>query len=492
MGCGGGVNRAIPDTGTADYRKEIDRLFDIEYGQRIDAGFRLGLLLLTGVTLYAYTGWPEALLWLAGLILAHAANFLFLRGRPETCTRRDVVLAGVLFSALVAAFVWMPARLMVAQDPALRIGGAAAMGAILVFLIHRSDRVLGVMLGELAVIGAALVWIVAETLGQVSHRGAQFGLVLSAAGLMGYFTLTMLAHRSIRLKAEQTARRSVQAQKMEAIGQLAGGVAHDFNNILTAVIGNLDLYDLFETQPERDAAVAEARVAALRAAALVRQLLAYARRSPMQIATHDLGALLDQVQMLTRRLLPSSIVQCFTPPEAPLRVALDQNQFITALVNLVVNARDAMPRGGTLTVSVRATELATPRPQPDGAALAVGAYAALSVADTGHGIPDELLRRVTEPFFTTKAVGQGSGLGLSMVEGFARQSGGALVIDSGPEGTVMTLLLPLAAPEPAPDPEAEPDPAPGTEPRPDRVGAAVNARPPGPAAATASPVPGRI
>lgn len=442
-----------------DCRKEIDRLFDLEYGRRLDAAFRFGLILAVGVVLHFYIDSPLTLWWMAAQILGHALHFTFLRTRGETCSRREVLIAGGLFWYLVASFIWLPAEMITASDPALRIGGAAGIGAMLVFLIYRSDRVLAIMLGEIAVIGVAIAWVVFRTIQQVDHPGAIIGTILAAVGLHVYFTLTMLSHRRVRIEAERAAKRSVQAQKMEAIGQLAGGVAHDFNNILTAVIGNLDLYDAMDTEAERLNAVTEAKTAALRAAELVKQLLAYARRTPMQIARRDVGALLEQLQLLTRRLLPASITQSFEAPQAPLWVALDENQFITALVNLVVNARDAMPGGGTLTVSARPVHLFTDDVQPDGTLLPAGDYAEVTVADTGSGIPAEILRRVTEPFFTTKAVGQGSGLGLSMVDGFARQSGGLLTIDSSPEGTAMHLLLPIApAEEIRPDTAADSPP----------------------------------
>ncbi|PTV95531.1 signal transduction histidine kinase [Rhodobacter aestuarii] len=430
---------------TMDPRAEIDRLFDLEYGRRVDLAFRFGLIILGGVTLNLYTGLPMSLYWMAGLIVLHLIHFLYMRTRGETCSRRELLISGATYWAVVAAFIWLPAWMIVQEDPALRIGGAAGIGALLVFLIHRADRVLTVMLGEIAVIGAAIVWILYETLLKIDSLSAQIGVAVTGGGLWIYFSVTMFTNRRIRIEAERAAQRSVQAQKMEAIGQLAGGVAHDFNNILTAVIGNLDLYEGLETDADRQAAVNEARMAASRASDLVQQLLAYARRSPMQVARRDVGALLEQLELLTRRLLPARITQTFEAPRDPLWVALDESQFITALVNLVVNARDAMPDGGTLTVTARPVHLFTEDQLADGTVLAAGEYAEVTVADTGTGIPDEILRRVTEPFFTTKEVGQGSGLGLSMVEGFVRQSGGSLSINSSDEGTAMHLLLPIAA-----------------------------------------------
>lgn len=429
-----------------DYREEIDRLYDVEYGNRLDAGFRLVAVAMLGVVIFFYTGLFSGLIWAAGYLLAQTVNYYTLRSRPPRCTLHDVALAGAAFCIVTAAFLWLPATFLYSDDPALRIGGAAAFGAVLVFLIHRSDRVLAVMIGEIAVVGLAALWVTVQTMLQVPALDAQLGVVASVSALMIYFTITMLTHRRLRIEAEEATRRSSQAQKMEAIGQLAGGVAHDFNNLLTAIIGNLDLYGVLETPAERSKCIGEARVAAERAADLVSQLLTFARRSTMQIAPHEVGRLLTQLQILTRRLLPASIIQGFAPPQAPLFVAVDQSQFIAALINLVINARDAMPDGGVLRITAEPLELTEPFTKHGGSVLPPGRYVALGVIDSGKGIAPDILHRVTEPFFTTKGVGQGSGLGLSMVDGFTRQSGGALSIASSPDGTKVKLFLPLVPP----------------------------------------------
>lgn len=431
-----------------DFREEIDRLYDVEYGNRLDTGFRLIGVAVIGGIIFLYTGLFSSLIWVVCYLLAHATYFSFLRSRPPLCTAQDIAVGGLAFCMVIASFLWLPSTFLYSEDPALRIGGSAAFGAVLVFLIHRSDRVLAVMIGEIVVVGLAALWVTAQTIAQVDKLDAQLGVAFSVLALMVYFTLTMLTHRRLRIEAEQAARRSSQAQKMEAIGQLAGGVAHDFNNLLTTMIGNLDLYSVLETQAERRKCIAEARDAAGRAAELVSQLLAFARRSSMQIAPHEVGRLLTQLQMLTRRLLPASIIQGFAPPQAPLFVAVDQSQFTTALVNLVINARDAMPDGGVLRVTTELVELFEPSIKHGGSVLQPGRYIALGVIDSGKGIPPDILHRVTEPFFTTKSVGQGSGLGLSMVDGFARQSGGALSISSSADGTSVKLFLPLV---PAPE-----------------------------------------
>lgn len=452
----------LSNEGPLDFRKEIERLIELEYGQRVDVVFRFLSVCVVGLLLYSYTGTTSTLIWLASFYTAQLAHYLFLKTRSEVCTRRDLLLAGAFFWMVIASFLWQPADLMTSDDPALRIGGAVGFGAVLVYLIHRSDRVLEVMLGEIVVVCLAALWVLHKVLPQVTIVSARLGLIAAVLTLMIYFSLTILTNRRMRLEAELAARRLEQMRKMEAIGQLAGGFAHDFNNILAAIIGNLDLCTVLEAPDERAECVAEARLAASRAAELVRQLLTYARRSPMQIAAHDLGQLLTEAQGIARRLLPASIIQGYSAPPVQLYVAVDRNQFSAALINLVLNARDAMPDGGVLRVATRLVVLTETSLGRGGQERLPGRYAEVSVIDSGLGIAPDILERVTEPFFTTKGVGKGSGLGLSMVEGFAQQSGGALDIESSPEGTTVRLLLPVVpspdrapargAPEPAPAP----------------------------------------
>lgn len=373
---------------------------------------------------------------------------------------------------MLAVYLWLPAELLAQTDPALMISGAAMFGTVLVYLIYRADRMMGQIWGEILVIGLICSGTVWRIVAEIANPVAKVGVSIAVLALWIYFSITLIAARAARVEAERAARRSVQAQKMEAIGQLAGGIAHHFNNILTAIQGNLELYEEIDDPEERDRFVAEARQASRRAAGLVQHLLAYSRKTTMSLAVHGVGALIEEVRALTQRLLPSSILlEVDLGPEAAgvaadgaagratglaerhgddgrdpgLVVAVDQAQFVTALVNLVVNARDAMQGAGRITIRAGLVELEAPLVQPDGHTLPAGVYARIAVADTGPGIPPEILRRVTEPFFTTKPVGQGSGLGLSMVEGFARQSNGALVIASSSAGTEVAILLPRAS-----------------------------------------------
>ncbi len=235
-----------------------------------------------------------------------------------------------------------------------------------------------------------------------------------------------------------------QSQKMEAVGQLTGGLAHDFNNLLASITGGLELLArrIQKGQTanlERYVDIAQA--AARRAATLTHRMLAFSRRQTLTPAPTDINVLVAGMAELIRRTMGPAIALDILAEPQPWTAVADANQLENALLNLCINARDAMPDGGRLTVATANCSLAAGAAL--GLGLAAGEYLCLSVADTGAGMSDEVLRRAFDPFFTTKPTGQGTGLGLSMVYGFARQSGGQVRIESQLQrGTVVSLYLP--------------------------------------------------
>lgn len=247
----------------------------------------------------------------------------------------------------------------------------------------------------------------------------------------------MLRETTERLRMEQMLR---QSQKMEAVAQLTGGVAHDFNNLLTAVIGCLDLI-LREKNSQRVAALAQAALrSADRGARLTQQLLAFARRQALRPVIADLNALLADIAEILRRAAGDSVDLTIEYAAGPLCCEVDPAQFEAAAINLVTNARDAMPRGGRLNMRTSLVEMSD---VPIDIELQPNDYIAFSVQDSGEGMTQEIAARAFEPFYTTKEIGKGTGLGLSMVYGFARQSGGGVRLDSAPgSGTSVTLYLP--------------------------------------------------
>jgi PAS domain S-box-containing protein len=243
-----------------------------------------------------------------------------------------------------------------------------------------------------------------------------------------------------------------QSQKLESMGQLTGGVAHDFNNLLTPILGTLDMLQRGGAGGERERRlIAGAVQSAERARILVQRLLAFARRQPLQASPVDLAKLAHgMVELVASTTGPQIEVVVDAPDGLPL-ANTDPNQIEMAILNLAVNARDAMPRGGVLRIAVSAENVGTRHH----CRLAPGRYLCMSVADTGTGMDGATLARAVEPFFSTKGIGKGTGLGLSMVHGLASQLGGALAIRSAPgDGTCVELWLPQsddAAPAAEPD-----------------------------------------
>ena len=270
--------------------------------------------------------------------------------------------------------------------------------------------------------------------------------------VLGYFTATL--DLTDQRRAEQQLR---QAQKMEAVGQLTGGVAHDFNNLLTVIHGNLELIAGRLEDPAMIRMTRSAIDATRRGAELTQRLLAFSRKQVLSPTAIDLGELLSGMAELMRRTLGATVAVEVASPDGLWRCDADHGQLQSAILNLALNARDAMPEGGSMTIETGNIILSDVdvTKQDD---VPAGEYVKISVANTGTGMSREVLDHAIEPFFTTKEVGEGSGLGLSMVHGFISQSGGYVTIESEEgTGSVVTLYLPRsgAESEPAPAGAAE-------------------------------------
>jgi two-component system cell cycle sensor histidine kinase/response regulator CckA len=263
------------------------------------------------------------------------------------------------------------------------------------------------------------------------------------------------AEEQLQLSQEQFR----QAQKMEAVGRLAGGIAHDFNNLLTAILSysELALTDLRPADPIRED-IEQIRQAGLRAAELTKQLLAFSRRQLFQVRSLSLNDVVIHTERMLHPLMGDDVeIRLGLSPTLP-HTRADAGQLEQVLLNLAVNARDAMPSGGTLTLTTAAAEVSEAAAARWGH-LVAGPYVTLTVQDTGTGMSPEVQERIFEPFFTTKGPGQGTGLGLSTVYGIVKQSGGHIFVSSEPGGgSTFTIYLPASAPGPEPD-AAESEPA---------------------------------
>jgi len=281
------------------------------------------------------------------------------------------------------------------------------------------------------------------------------------AGLTVYF-------RDIAAQRE-TEEKLRQSQKLEALGQLTGGIAHDVNNLLTVILGNFEMLAMSAEERGEDGALdlslAEAGLRAGESASqLMHRLLAFSRRQPLSPQVIDVATLLSSLEPLLRRTLGEPIALRIGWEDGLWRALVDPAELENAILNLAINARDAMPEGGRMTIE--ATNVPIDRVYAATAGLErTGDYIMLSVADTGTGMSREVLAKAFDPFFTTKQPGKGTGLGLSMVYGFAKQSGGHVIIDSeAAQGTIVRLYLPRTTDgEAAPDPETDREAARGDE-----------------------------
>jgi PAS domain S-box-containing protein len=294
---------------------------------------------------------------------------------------------------------------------------------------------------------------------RVRKDGTQFwaNVVLDAirderGNLLGFAKIT----RDITERRELE-QQLVQAQKMETVGQLTGGIAHDFNNLLTVILGNLDLVTRQVGDNDRlRRHLAAIRHASERGHALTRQLLAFSRRQHLTPEVLDVGALFRGFEQLLRRAVGDSVTLEIEVPDEEIVCEVDPNQLENAVLNLAMNARDAVQTGGQIAISVRRVELA-PELCARNAESSPGPWVVITVSDQGTGMSAAVRERAFEPFFTTKETGRGSGLGLSQVYGFVRQSGGFVTLDSEVgQGTRISIYLlpsskPLAAPQAAPD-----------------------------------------
>ncbi len=274
--------------------------------------------------------------------------------------------------------------------------------------------------------------------------GLAFGLLAGAA-------VALWQRQRLRGAAEQPPRPAEasvqQSQKLEALGRLAGGIAHDFNNLLTVILGYADLLSRYGGDDNAREVGREIQKAGERAAALTRQLLAFSRKQMQQPVVLDLNGLVRDLDTMLNRLIGEDVQFSTALHAGPLWVKADPGQLEQVFTNLVVNGRDAMPKGGRLVISTGQSPAAADDSHPVGAE----GYAMLTVTDNGCGMDDSVLKRLFEPFFTTKEVGKGTGLGLAMVYGIVQQSGGRIQVESEPDrGSTFRVYLPLTAEAPPP------------------------------------------
>lgn len=426
----------------------------------------IGMLAYRMRMVMTYNPWLTALSMLVAVLFAGAAFFVV---RGKKLSNKTILYASPLMGLAVCGMHYigkfamrMDAKLLYRPDLFLLsfVIAATASAVALKLMFHaRGSRyslpfnISAALFMGIAVCGMHYTGMAASVL--LPYADCRYATDQDFSGLATAVTLItfLVIFVAILVKqlddalaeAQRHAEQLVQAQKMEAVGQLTGGIAHDFNNMLGIIMGNLEMLSYLPGLPPRaEMFIKTGMSGAKKASELTHRLLAFSRKQVLQPVPSDLRMLIPSALTLAQRAVaPAVTIRSVIPAHLPI-VEIDPVHFEGSLLNLILNARDAMPGGGDIVIEAQAAYFG--KKQPRGLSLPPGEYVAVSVKDTGKGMSEEVLARAIDPFFTTKEVGKGSGMGLSMVSGFAQQSGGNIAIDSKPgHGTTVTIYIPASA-----------------------------------------------
>ncbi len=375
--------------------------------------------------------------WLALAAFVTATSALLLLRRGFLRTAPWVLLIGGSLDVLVS---------FLREGPGSQAAGNFTIVIVMAALLVGWRGVLALGIPCVALVLGAGILVQRGLLHPIPPRAGSHGVF--ALMQMSSLIVMLVIFDRVRLRIVRAHRqleaKLLQAQRLEAVGRLAGGIAHDFNNLLTVILANVSLLSRTDAALREHPEVDDIRQAAERAAQLTRQLLAFSRRQKLAPRVFDLVALLREEEGILRRLIPETIRMEVDSPDGPLWVHADPGQVSQVLLNLATNARDAMPDGGTLQLSLsRALKIEGSGTHADTTALRNAAYACLHVRDTGAGMDPATIERAFDPFFTTKETGAGTGLGLAIVHGIVTQSGGVVRVTSQPgAGTQFAIYFP--------------------------------------------------
>ncbi|MEL7311320.1 MAG: ATP-binding protein [Pseudomonadota bacterium] len=413
---------------------ELDRQFDaVRIGDDDVQDFtaRLAVVLLVGIVLWRGTDQLLMLVWAIGYCVLNLWFWKVASRRTESATPNQlrIVLSGsVLISAWYAGMVVYVATL--GDGDYLILAACGTVGAALHTLSTNDEFSYSALIDLTATVVAGIGVLLAAA-GQMNSQWAMVATLLGGLCVIGYFCIAVRQVLGDRESLHKRHLADIQDQKMRALGQLSSGLAHDFNNLLAVVSMNIELARVTEEQAQREKHLGDAYAAAGSGAELIKQMMAYVRKSDLKKTEVDVPALMDRMLAVLPRVLPARI-ELGIDIAPRCNVQCDPEMLESALLNLVINARDAIgDHPGRIDISVSTNSDAS--------------LVEIRVRDSGPGMDMETLELACEPYFTTKGVGQGSGLGLSMVNGFAEQSGGRLILANCVQGGLeVSLGLPAA------------------------------------------------
>ncbi len=416
------------------------RLYRADFGTKSEVFVRIGGVAFAAIALSLVIESILFIGWLALYLLQQATYHRVLTPRRRKPPLVRLQSALVLYSIGTAIFLSVPLYLLTWASPSMYLPAVFALVGTALYAIQRENPTSDVLLIDTGFFAACCAWvfyIMAPKLDFTLDHVVILGFCILVTYLFFRAQDVELRRQAARRVAE---RRYAQAQKARALNQFVGGVAHDFNNQITAIMGNLELFELLDDPKERHSAMQQCRVAANRAALTVQQLVASSGRTRLQPVRLEIASFLEDLKPVLADLLDPKVELDIRPADYEFQVHVDRDMLETCLIQLCLNAQDAMQGEGRIEIGARRilSRAAAAPGQPEADPPYIGLY----VQDAGPGVSEETLSRLSEPFYTTKGVGAGTGLGLSAVSGFAKQSGGALVLDNAlPTGLHVTILL---------------------------------------------------
>ena len=396
-----------------------------------DVALRIGIAFVCSLALWFATSLIITLVWGISYSVLTLAHVIFLRSRTGDVQKWELLAAiasSVVPTLYFSAMIIFVA--MIADGELVLLASSGCIGVALHCLARNTEFSISAYIDALCVVVAGVGRTLAEV-HNVSDTSKSVAVAVGALCALIYFWFSFRQIIEMRIALEEKTLKEIQSQKMRAWGQLTSGVAHDFNNLLTVIRGNVELASIDPNDKQNKEYLQAAEIASDRGAELVRQLLAYGRQSELRTTQLDLSRMLERLCVVLPRILPATIELEYQEAEFDLVFETDETLLESALLNLVINARNAIGSAkGRIRIGAEKN--------PNGTCLDI------TVEDSGPGMSEEVLARASDPFFTTRGVGEGSGLGLSMVAGFAKQSGGDLLFeDLAPRGFRATLRLPL-------------------------------------------------
>ncbi|MGP6085561.1 ATP-binding protein [Antarctobacter jejuensis] len=418
--------------------QRLDGLRRAEYGSRRKTLVGYGLVATGAVLLATILDWPLVLVWSLSYFLAEVCTaaliYGYFPGSPVLRYRAALVsytVAGLAFMSLPLYLIASPGA------PAMAFAASCGLAGMLLFTLQRTYYVIELVIADCLRVTVLTLGLAVPMLVQLDQLADRLLVLFSAVGVAGFYIGSLISSWQNQRDLRDAQKSYAISQKARALGQFAGGVAHDFNNQLTAILGNLDLHDALDDEAERQAALQDCRSAAERAAITVQQLLASTGRTRLSSQPLEMEGFLFALADLLGDLLEPEMDIEVQPPAEYLVAHADRDMLETCAIQLCLNAQDATRGAGRVHIRAERRRTAPPlTPPPD----APPPYVVLIIEDNGPGVPSEALPLLAEPFYTTKGPAEGTGLGLAAVAGFARQSGGGLMLEKSPRGGLMAQI----------------------------------------------------